>query len=383
MSIIDAIDTSVLVSAGWQDICTKFHRVNPLSHERCIESDREGIAHAGVGEHYQYKCRNGLWHIATPVMIEGRHLATVFLAQFHFEGEGPDREFFIRQAHEFGFHIDSYLEALDRMPVLNSAKVEHILAYNTALIRLISNIAEQSLRTIETRKSLSRSEIKFHSVANNINIGIYRNTPGQGRFEQMNPAMAKMFGYDSVEELMRLPVVVLYQNPDDRKVFIEEVKLKGFVKDKELAMKKKDGTPICCSVTATAQYSSDGRINWMDGVMEDITERKQAEAKLQKAHDELELRVRERTADLAEANEMLVAEITERKRAEEKLRELSERDHLTMIYNRRKLFEHMTIEVEKAKRYARPLSLIMLDIDHFKKVNDNYGHHMGTQSSER
>jgi len=55
----------------------------------------------------------------------------------------------------------------------------------------------------------------------------------------------------------------------------------------------------------------------MDGVIEDITERKQTEERLQKAFDELDMRVRERTADLADANELLIAEIAERKRAEE------------------------------------------------------------------
>jgi len=377
MSIIDAFDTSVIVSAGWQDICTRFHRGNSLSLARCIESDKYASEHVRNGEHFQYKCRNGLWHIATPVVVRERHLATMFLTQFHFEGEGPDREYFIRQAHEFGYHIDSYLEALDRMPVLSTEKVGQILSYNKALVSLISNLAEQSLKVIEANRSLTRSEKKYRSVVNNVNIGIYRNTTGQGWFEQANPAMAKIFGYDSVEDLMSVPVVELYQDPDDRKEFIDEVRRKGFVKDRELAMKKKDGTPIYCSATATAQYSSDGEIKWMDGVVEDISERKQAEEMLKKAYDELETRVKERTADLAEANEMLVAEISERKRVEEKLRELSEKDHLTLIYNRRKLVEQLSSEVEKAKRYARPLSIIMLDIDHFKKINDNYGHTIG------
>jgi diguanylate cyclase (GGDEF)-like protein/PAS domain S-box-containing protein len=377
MSIIDAFDTSILVSAGWQDICTKFHRANPLSLARCVESDEHAKSCIPYGETYQYKCRNGLWHIATPVVVDGRHLATMFLTQFHFEGEGPDREFFIRQAHEFGYHLDGYLEALDNMPVFSAEKVDYILAYDQSLVRFISYLAEQSLKTIETRKSLSRSEDKYRSVVNNINIGIYRNTAGQGRFNRVNPAMAKIFGFDSIEEFMNISVVDLYQNAGDRKKFIEEVKQKGFVRDREIDMKKKDGTPICCSITATAQYSEDGEIKWMDGVAEDITERKQAEERLQTAYDELDVRVKERTADLAEANEMLVAEISERKRVEGKLRELSERDHLTMIYNRRKLFELLASEVEKAKRYTRPLSIIMLDIDHFKKVNDNYGHNIG------
>ena len=377
MSIIDAFDLSILVSAGWQDMCTKFHRTNPISRSHCLESCRDAKEYIRNGETYQYKCRNGLWHIATPIFVEGSHLATMFLAQFHFDGEGPDREYFIRQAHEFQYDIDSYLEALDRMPIFSAEKVSNILAYNKALVHLISDIAEQLLRTIAAKRSLSRSEDKYRSVVETINIGVYRNTPGQGRFHRLSPAIIKMFGYESEEDMMQITVVSQYQNPEDRIKVIEEVKQKGFVKDRELAMRKKDGTPIWCSVTATAKFDEAGDIQWMDGVIEDITERKQAEEKLQKAYDELDIRVRERTAELAEANELLMAEIAERKRAEEKLRELSEKDHLTMIFNRRKLFELLGTEVAKAKRYTRPLSIIMLDIDHFKKVNDTYGHNIG------
>ena len=70
-------------------------------------------------------------------------------------------------------------------------------------------------------------------------------------------------------------------------------------------------------------------------------------------------------------------DITERIQAEERLRELAERDPLTNIYNRRKFFDSLKEGVERAKRYGRPLSLLLFDIDHFKKVNDTYGHDRG------
>ena len=54
-------------------------------------------------------------------------------------------------------------------------------------------------------------------------------------------------------------------------------------------------------------------------------------------------------------------------------------DDLTGLYNRRKFYELATQEFERSRRYARPLSVIMLDIDHFKKVNDTYGHAIGDQ----
>ncbi|MGA2140808.1 MAG: GGDEF domain-containing protein [Brevinematales bacterium] len=61
----------------------------------------------------------------------------------------------------------------------------------------------------------------------------------------------------------------------------------------------------------------------------------------------------------------------------EKVRLLSVTDELTRIYNRKKFNEVFNDEIRKFKRYGRPLSLIMFDIDHFKKVNDTYGHETG------
>ena len=72
-----------------------------------------------------------------------------------------------------------------------------------------------------------------------------------------------------------------------------------------------------------------------------------------------------------------IRDITVLKHREENLRELSEKDPLTMIYNRRKLFDMLEVEVEKANRYCRPLSLLLLDLDYFKDVNDKYGHNIG------
>ena len=68
-------------------------------------------------------------------------------------------------------------------------------------------------------------------------------------------------------------------------------------------------------------------------------------------------------------------DITDKKRIEE----LSVKDHLTQIYNRMKLDECLQLEISRADRYSRPLSIILIDIDHFKKVNDSFGHQIGDQ----
>lgn len=72
-----------------------------------------------------------------------------------------------------------------------------------------------------------------------------------------------------------------------------------------------------------------------------------------------------------------IRDVTERKEAEDSLRKLATTDPLTGLSNRRFFMEKAEEELEKAKRYNRNLSLLMLDIDFFKKVNDTYGHDAG------
>ncbi len=305
MSIIDTLDGSVLVQAGSQDVCTRFHRAHPLSAERCRQSDVAMTDRLTEGEFYRYRCKNGLNYFATPIVVAGRRLATMFLTQFFFEGETPEREHFIRQAREFGYDAASYLAALDRLPVFSIEKVNYILDYDLALVRFISDLARQSLRVINTEESLPECDKKICSLVNNVNIGIYRNTPGIGRIIRANPAMARIFGYDSVEEFLGIAVVDLYQNPEDRKSFIDEVKRNGSVRNRDLAMKRKDGTAIWCSTNVTAECDENGDIIWMDGVIEEITGRREMQEEQQRAIEELEMRVRERIADLEDANDFL------------------------------------------------------------------------------
>ena len=141
---------------------------------------------------------------------------------------------------------------------------------------------ETKHRKIE--KTLRESEEQYRTRVENINLGVYRNTAGpHGRFLQANPAIAKMFGYDSVKEFMKVRVSKLYQDPKERKLFVEETLLRGSVKDKELRLKKKDGTPIVCSCTSKVQFDEDGGIKWIDGVIEDITDQKQSEERIIKS----------------------------------------------------------------------------------------------------
>lgn len=83
--------------------------------------------------------------------------------------------------------------------------------------------------------------------------------------------------------------------------------------------------------------------------------------------------------DLQLLNKELAAEVAFRKRVEEELRILASTDVLTGVNNRRKFLETLEIEIQRVERTGLPLSFIMLDIDLFKCVNDQYGHATGDQ----
>ncbi|HYA15264.1 MAG TPA: PAS domain S-box protein, partial [Syntrophales bacterium] len=136
----------------------------------------------------------------------------------------------------------------------------------------------------QAEEALKKSEESYRTLVENLNVGVYRNTGDpQGRFIQANPAIARMFGYDSVDEFMKIKVSDLYEEPEDRKSFVDAIKQTGTIINKELHLRRKDNKSIWTSVSARAHYDNNGGIDWIDGVIEDITDRKQAERLLQES----------------------------------------------------------------------------------------------------
>lgn len=139
------------------------------------------------------------------------------------------------------------------------------------------DLSREIVNRSQVEEELKKSEEKYKSLTDNLNVGVYRNTTGpKGRFIEANPAIVKMFGYATREEFCKANVSDLYQDPAERAVFSDRLAREGIVRNVELRLKGKDNRKFIGSVSAVAVKDDEGNIQYYDGTIEDITERKQA-----------------------------------------------------------------------------------------------------------
>ncbi|MGD0595952.1 MAG: PAS domain S-box protein [Sedimentisphaerales bacterium] len=187
-------------------------------------------------------------------------------------------------------------------------------------VGLFTDITERK----RTEEALRESEEKFRGLAERSSDMVFM-TDTRGFITYLSPACKRIFGYKPEEMVGKHFTNFLIESeiPKATKKFTE--KLQGKKLDVlYLEAKKKNGS----SVFIELNYSlviQDGKTSGTQGIIKDVTERRKAEEQLRKAQEELEIRVKQRTADLAGVVEDLQNEIAERKRAEESLRNAEER----------------------------------------------------------
>jgi PAS domain S-box-containing protein len=293
IGIID-LHGRVLVGTGWQDICTKFHRINPESCRLCIESDLELSRNVPAGTFKQYRCKNNMWDIATPIMLGNKQVGNIFLGQFLFDDETPDYETFRQQAKRYGFYEQEYIAALGRVPRWSREMVNAAMSFYTTFARIIGNLSYSNIKlanTLEERKraeeALRESEDKFKYIFDNSVVGKSITLPN-GEIN-VNKTFCAMLGY-SAEEMKSRKWQEL-THPDDIETTQKMLDTILSGKSESVRFEKryihKNGSLIWADVGTTLRRDAAGKSLYFMTVVLDITERKRTEEALRNSEKKL------------------------------------------------------------------------------------------------
>lgn len=229
--------------------------------------------------------------------------------------------------------------------VPKSKKIKHVLVSPRIFKAVGGKYRLAEFIDISTRKekekALVESEQKFQSVFEQAAVGIARVSP-RGLFVEVNQKLCDILGY-SKKVLMQKTFQEI-THPDDLEKDLEFVHKMLRNELVTYSMEKryfdKNGSVIWINLTASLVRDSAGEPKYFIAIIDDIGKRK---------------------------------------KIEERLEIQATHDSLTGLCNRQLLDIEMGKELARAVRYDRPLSVLMIDIDHFKRVNDTYGHQAGDQ----
>jgi diguanylate cyclase (GGDEF)-like protein/PAS domain S-box-containing protein len=244
--------------------------------------------------------------------------------------------------------------------------------HSKGTIFITEDISERKLMDEANRQLL----LEYRSILDNASLGI---TFTRKRvFMRCSERFGQMYGWDP-RELVGKSTSLVYASQESFEavtVLIRETLADGRRLDIEVEMRRRDGSLFWCRMMAKS-IDQDDPSKGSIFITEDITERKLAQENILRAKQDLELRVRERTAELATANARLEQEIRERRQIEDQVRHLANHDALTDLPNRRLLEDRLSRAMTAAKRNMDQVAVLFIDLDHFKPINDTLGHRIG------
>ncbi len=291
IGIID-IKGNVLVGVGWQDICTKFHRVHPEACKHCVESDTKLSTGVLPGEFKMYRCKNNMWDIVTPIIVGGQHLGNIFLGQFFFEEEPLDYELFRSQAGKYGFNEEEYIAALEKVPRLSRKAADTIMSFFMKLANMLSQLSYSNIKFAQSLAerdalvdALRESKEKYRNLVETANEGIWI-IDNEDKTIYVNKKMTEMLGYGQEEMIGRSGWD--FTDEEDKAVsrLNMEKRQQGIDESHEFKFRRKDGSPLWTLVNTKSFFDKDGKFTGSMGMLTDITKRKEVEEALIKRENE-------------------------------------------------------------------------------------------------
>jgi PAS domain S-box-containing protein len=152
-------------------------------------------------------------------------------------------------------------------------------------------LEDTAMNCLNIKEALQQMEAKYYSIFENAISGIFQTTP-EGRYLSANPALARIYGYNSTDEMMLCLTDIshqLYVENQRRSDFISALQEHDIVSDFESQIYRRDGTIIWISENGRAVRDQNGELLYYEGFVEDITQRKQAESGLRESEERLRL----------------------------------------------------------------------------------------------
>lgn len=286
-AIID-LDGNVLTATAWQDVCTKFHRVNQQCEIDCKKSDLYILEHLSeANPAVSYECPRGLIDNATPIIIDGIHYGNYFTGQFFLKK--PNLEVFRQQAKEFGFDESAYIEAVKKVPVWSKKQLNDYLFFIKGLIEVISESGLKRLRENEARSRESAIENKYQNLSKDLPLFVSTFLP-DGTITYVDKMLADLV-HQKPEELIG-KVFFDFLLPDDRELVknnINQLSLQNPVETHDQKFIAQNGEVRWHLWINRAFFDDNGDPVLYQAVGQDITERKILEQ--QKDQQNLELSI--------------------------------------------------------------------------------------------
>jgi len=287
--------------------------------------------------------------------------------------DGLERLFGIYQIEDFPFTVVYGFEKLAILKQWRKRAIDMSIGY-CILLLLAGFVVRSHITVLRQHNEISKnnallrsSEANFRMLAENM-ADIVWQINSFFKVTYTNAADERVRGYSN-SEIIGVDIreqftecgQKIFQQEIDKRVELEKSGNKDLAMKFELPMRCKDGRELWMEISSSPIYGENGEIDGYQGVARDISLRKLHDEKLLQAHQEMESR-------LLEAAEEKTA-----------LQELALHDAMTGLYNRRFLDAAIVREIALSEREQRPLAVIMLDLDHFKNINDRFGHSAGDQ----